>query len=155
MAPRPCLSEMIEAHESNGGNLIAVAPVPANETHKYGIVAVDDAEAKVSRITSMIERAESRVLRPRTSTFGRYGSLEPAIFPLFESQQPGAGGEIQLTDAMLRLLNDMRRPFHSVRFDGAIHDCGSKLGFLLAGFAYALADGELGPVLRGELNKLL
>jgi UTP--glucose-1-phosphate uridylyltransferase len=151
---RPCLAEMIEAYNENGGNLVAVAPVPESETHQYGIVAVADAKAKVSRISAMVEKPKAGTAPSNLHITGRY-ILEPAIFSQLANQKPGAGGEIQLTDAMLGLLNDAGRPFYAVRFDGTIYDCGSKAGLLMANVAYALSHDELGPVLRSELKKLL
>jgi UTP--glucose-1-phosphate uridylyltransferase len=151
---RPCLGEMIDAHNSRGGNIVAVAPVPESETHKYGIVGVSDPTAKVSRIEAMVEKPSPGSAPSNLHITGRY-ILEPEIFSLLEYQKPGAGGEIQLTDAMLRLMNDSDRPFHAVRFDGSIHDCGSKTGFLLANLNYALADPELAPLIMEEMKKRL
>jgi len=151
---RPCLAEMIEAHAAHGGNLVAVAPVPEDQTHQYGIVGVEDRSAKVSRITSMVEKPPKGTAPSNLHITGRY-ILEPEIFDLLESQERGAGGEIQLTDAMLRLHKDDKHPFHAVRFDGTIYDCGSKMGFLLANVAYALGREDLAPALRSEIKKLI
>lgn len=147
---RPCLSEMIAAYEEHGGNHIAVAPVPEDQTHLYGIVGVEDRDAKVSRVTSMVEKPPRGSAPSNLHITGRY-ILQPEIFGLLASQERGAGGEIQLTDAMKRLGS----PFFAVRFDGTIHDCGSKIGFLTANVAYALAREDLGPLLREELKRLL
>ncbi len=151
---RPCLAEMIEAYATHGGNLIAVAPVPEDQTHQYGIVGVEDQGAKVSRITSMVEKPPRGTAPSNLHITGRY-ILEPEIFDLLESQERGAGGEIQLTDAMLRLHQDVKQPFHAVRFDGTIYDCGAKIGFLMANIAYALEREDLAPTLRNEIKKLL
>ena len=149
---KPCLAEMIEAYDRAGGNHIAVAPVPEEETHKYGIVGVEDRGAKVSRITKMVEKPAPGTAPSNLHITGRY-ILQPGIFDLLGSQERGAGGEIQLTDAMIRL--SAREAFHAVRFDGQIYDSGSKLGFLIANVAYALERADLGPDLRRELKKLL
>ena len=149
---RPCLAEMIEAYATHGGNHIAVAPVPEAETHKYGIVGVENRDAKVSRITGMIEKPAQGTAPSNLHITGRY-ILQPAIFELLKTQGRGAGGEIQLTDAMIRLASS--EPFHAVRFDGRIYDSGSKLGFLVANVAYALDRKDLGEDLRRELKKLL
>jgi UTP--glucose-1-phosphate uridylyltransferase len=148
----PCLAQMMEAYNQLGGNHIAVAPVPEDEAHQYGIVGVADREAKVARITQMVEKPPQGTAPSNLHITGRY-ILQPTIFGLLESQERGAGGEIQLTDAMIRLA--AREPFHAVRFDGRIYDSGSKLGFLVANVAYALARKDLGPELRRELKKLL
>jgi UTP--glucose-1-phosphate uridylyltransferase len=150
--PTPCLTEMIEAHGRHGGNHIAVSPVPEDQTHQYGIVDVEDASAKVSKIRAMVEKPARGTSPSNLHITGRY-ILQPTIFALLESQERGAGGEIQLTDAMLRLMEI--EPFHAVRFDGYIYDCGSKLGFLLANVAYALERDDLAGPLQDEIARLL
>jgi UTP--glucose-1-phosphate uridylyltransferase len=150
----PCLKDMIDAYETTGGNLIAVSPVPEDQTHQYGIVGVEDANAKVSRITRMVEKPPKGTAPSNLHITGRY-VLEPAIFPLLEKQEAGAGGEIQLTDAMIALARDPAHPFHAVRFDGAIYDCGSKIGFLLANVALGLERPDLGPELKRALQDLI
>jgi UTP--glucose-1-phosphate uridylyltransferase len=149
---KSCLAEMIEAYEAHGGNHIAVAPVPEDQTHQYGIVGVTDAKAKVTKITSMVEKPPKGTAPSNLHITGRY-ILEPEIFGLLAKQERGAGGEIQLTDSMIKLSET--RPFHAVRFDGEIYDCGSKLGFLVANVAYALDRDDLAPALKAEIAKLL
>jgi UTP--glucose-1-phosphate uridylyltransferase len=151
---RPCLAEMIEAYEKTGGNMIAVSPVPENQTHQYGIVGVEDAKAKVSRVTQMVEKPPKGTAPSNLHITGRY-VLEPDIFPLLAKQEAGAGGEIQLTDSMIALARDPKHAFHAVRFDGTIYDCGSKIGFLLANVAYGLEREDLGPQLRSALRGLV
>jgi UTP--glucose-1-phosphate uridylyltransferase len=153
-ADTPCLAEMIEAYAANGGNHIAVSPVPVDQTHLYGIVGVEDKAAKVSRVTGMVEKPKPGSAPSNLHISGRY-ILQPDIFPILESQERGAGGEIQITDAMIALSKRQDQPFFAVRFDGTIYDCGSKLGFLMANVAYALASEELGAELRGQLKQLL
>jgi UTP--glucose-1-phosphate uridylyltransferase len=148
----PCLAQMIAAYEAHGGNHMAVAPVPDDQTHQYGIVGVDDAKAKVSRISQMVEKPKAGTAPSNLHISGRY-ILQPEIFAILESQERGAGGEIQLTDAMKALAK--QQPFHAVRFDGTIYDCGSKIGFLVANIAYALERDDLAAPLRAELAKLL
>jgi UTP--glucose-1-phosphate uridylyltransferase len=153
-AGTPCLSEMMSAYGSHGGNLIAVAPVPDDQTHHYGIVGVSDPKAKVSAISKMVEKPPRGTAPSNLHITGRY-ILQPEIFDLLAKQERGAGGEIQLTDSMIRLMDEVKQPFHAVRFDGTIYDCGSKIGFLTANVAYALAREGLGNDLRVELKKLL
>jgi UTP--glucose-1-phosphate uridylyltransferase len=148
----PCLAQMIEAYEKHGGNHIAVAPVPADQAHLYGIAGVKDANAKVSLITAMVEKPKAGTAPSNLHISGRY-ILQPQIFAFLEQVKRGAGGEIQLTDAMLALAE--KQPFHAVRFDGTIYDCGSKIGFLVANVVYALARSDLAPALKAELKKLL
>ncbi len=151
---RPCLADMIAAYNDNPGNLIAVAPVPNDQTHQYGIVGVEDPKAKVSPITKMVEKPARGTAPSNLHITGRY-ILQPEIFALLAEQERGAGGEIQLTDAMIHLMEDLKQPFHAVRFDGKIYDCGSKIGFLTANIAYAMARDDLAPSLQDALKKLL
>lgn len=148
----PCLKDMIDAHAMHGGNHIAVSPVPEDQTHQYGIVGVKDRNAKVSEITGMVEKPKAGTAPSNLHITGRY-ILQPAIFDLLAKQEKGAGGEIQLTDAMVTLAK--KDKFHAVRFDGEIYDCGSKLGFLAANVAYALSDAELKDAFRAETKRLL
>jgi UTP--glucose-1-phosphate uridylyltransferase len=151
-ADKSCIGEMIQAYAAHPGNYIAVAPVPAEQAHQYGIVGVEDAGAKTSRITQMVEKPKPGTAPSNLHISGRY-ILEPAIFDILSEGERGAGGEIQVTDAMIRLART--RPFYAFRFDGAIYDCGSKIGFLAANVAYALARPDLAPALRTEIGKLL
>ena len=151
-ASKPCMGELIEAYDSHGGNLMAVSPVPADQAHLYGIAGVEDSNAKVSRITKMVEKPPRGTAPSNLHITGRY-ILQPEIFELLGKQTTGTGGEIQLTDSMIDL--SAKQPFHAVRFDGNIYDCGSKIGFLLANVAYAMARDDLAPSLKSELKKLL
>jgi UTP--glucose-1-phosphate uridylyltransferase len=149
---KSCLAEMIEAYNEHGGNHIAVSPVPDDQTHQYGIVGVKDAKAKVSAISQMVEKPKQGTAPSNLHITGRY-ILQPEIFALLGAHEKGTGDEIQLTDSMIKLAKT--QAFHSVRFDGKIYDCGSKIGFLTANVAYALARPDLGPELKAELKKLL
>jgi len=150
----PCLAEMMEAYREHGGNHVAVAPVPEDQTHQYGIVGVTDPKAKVSPITEMVEKPPQGTAPSNLHITGRY-ILQPDIFALLSAQERGAGGEIQLTDSMIRLQGMEGQSFHAVRFDGAIYDCGSKIGFLMANVAYALERPDLAPLLRPALKQML
>jgi UTP--glucose-1-phosphate uridylyltransferase len=106
----------------------------------------------VSPVTGMVEKPARGTAPSNLHIRGRY-ILQPEIFPLIERQERGAGGEIQITDAMITLSK--QQPFFAVRFDGTIYDCGSKIGFLTANVAYALARDDLAVPLRAELKRLL
>ena len=151
---RPFLAQMIEAYDAHGGNHIAVSPVPEDQTHLYGIVGVENVGAKVSPITQMIEKPARGTAPSNLHISGRY-ILQPEVFRLLGEQERGAGGEIQLTDAMIKLSKVPNQPFFAVRFEGRIYDCGSKIGFLTANVAYALARSDLGPAFKIELRKML
>lgn len=157
MLSRGCMTQMLAAYDRHGGNIIAVEEVPEDETHKYGIVAVDEAFSDESagrtfRITGMVEKPPRGEAPSNLIISGRY-ILQPEIFDILSDQEKGAGNEIQLTDAMKRL--SASQEFHAMAYEGHTHDTGSKLGFLLANLAYGLEDPELGPPLRTELRKLL
>ena len=151
---KPCLAEMIDAYNERGGNHVAVSPVPEDQTHMYGIVGVENPAAPVTAIRSMVEKPPRGTAPSNLHITGRY-ILQPEIFALLERQERGQGGEIQLTDAMIKLSADASQPFFAVRFDGTIYDCGSKIGFLVANIAYALARDDLAPALKSEIKKLL
>ena len=122
------------------------------ETHQYGIVARGKDYGSTFEITGMVEKPPQGTAPSNFIISGRY-ILEPEIFGLLEKHEKGAGGEIQLTDAMIHLAKT--RPFHAVRFDGRTYDTGSKLGFLAANVAFGLARPDVAEGLRAELKKLL
>ncbi|HRK18147.1 MAG TPA: UTP--glucose-1-phosphate uridylyltransferase [Hyphomicrobiaceae bacterium] len=153
-APKSCMAEMIEAYDRLGGNHVAVKPVPEDQTHMYGICGVADSSAKVSAITKMVEKPPRGTAPSNLHITGRY-ILQPEIFALLEAQERGAGGEIQLTDSMIKLAGAGGQSFHAVRFDGEIFDCGSKIGWLTANVAYALKRSDLATSFKEEIKKLL
>jgi len=154
LSEKPCLAGMIEAYNEVGGNHINVSPVPEDQTHQYGIVGVGDASANVSRITEMVEKPAQGTAPSNLHITGRY-ILQPEIFGLLAKQEAGAGGEIQLTDSMLKLRDELGQAFFADRYTGEIHDCGSKIGFLTANIAYALArKDDLSQELRAQIARL-
>jgi UTP--glucose-1-phosphate uridylyltransferase len=148
-----CLAQCIETYEKNGGgNVIAVEEVPMEETHQYGVVSIGKDAGHNFEITGMVEKP-AKGTAPSTSIIsGRY-ILDPAIFPTLARGEKGAGGEIQLTDAMITLAKN--QAFHGVRFDGRTYDTGSKLGFLAANVAFAMARPDLADGLRAEIRKIV
>ena len=147
-----CLKQCLETYEAHGGNVIAVEQVLMEETHQYGVVSIGADQGHTFEITGMVEKP-AKGTAPSTSIIsGRY-ILDPAVFKVLEKGEKGAGGEIQLTDAMIALAKD--QAFHGVRFDGKTYDTGSKIGFLTANVAFALARPELSEPFRAELTKLL
>ncbi len=149
-----CLAQMVEAYDKQKGkaNIIAVEEVPMERVHMYGIVGVGKETGKALPITKMVEKPKREDAPSNLSITGRY-ILQPEIFDILENQQTGAGGEIQLTDAMITLAKT--QPFYAVKFEGRSYDCGSKLGFLTANIAYALKRKDIAPELREELKALL
>ncbi|WP_038035449.1 UTP--glucose-1-phosphate uridylyltransferase GalU [Thermopetrobacter sp. TC1] len=142
-----CLRQMMDIYAKTGGNLIAVDEVPREEVHKYGVVGIDEDQTvgRAMRITEMVEKPDPQEAPSTFIISGRY-ILQPEIFALIEKTEPGAGGEIQITDAMRALLRD--QPFWAVPYEGITHDCGSPLGFLKTNLAFAMDDPELAPALR-------
>jgi UTP--glucose-1-phosphate uridylyltransferase len=150
---RACLAEMMEVYaDAGGGNVIAVYEVPRDQVPQYGIVGVGDRRGKGFRITAMVEKPKLEEAPSNYMISGRY-ILQPEIFRLLQRQTAGAGGEIQITDAMRKLSET--QPFFGYRFDGRIFDCGSKIGFLTANVAYALARDDIAPAFRAELARFL
>ncbi len=149
-----CLAQMTEAYERvGGGNIIAVNEVPHEEVDKYGVIDPRGAaEDGAIRMQGMVEKPKPADAPSNLSITGRY-ILQPEIFRLLADQGAGAGGEIQLTDAMARLMQD--QPFHAVQFTGDTYDCGSKIGYFTAFLGLALKNGEIGKEARAVAKSLL
>ncbi len=140
LGPRPCLGQLIEAHERTGGNIVAVMDVPRAETRRYGVLAVGADDGRLAEVTGLVEKPEPAKAPSTLAIIGRY-VLQPEVFAHLERQAPGAGGEIQLTDALAEMIG--RTPFHGLRFEGTRFDCGTKLGFLKANVAFAMERDDL------------
>jgi UTP--glucose-1-phosphate uridylyltransferase len=140
---RRCLAQMVDAHAQTGGNLIAVEPVAPAQAHKYGIVDVGETIAGRNNawsVSALVEKPAPGTAPSNLSILGRY-ILTPDILTALENQKPGAGGEIQLTDAIASFLG--KAPVSALRYDGRSFDCGSRHGFILANLALALRDEAL------------
>jgi UTP--glucose-1-phosphate uridylyltransferase len=153
-AKESCLKQMIDAYRElgAGANVIAVEEVPKEAVSSYGVVGVGERKGRSFRITGMVEKPKPADAPSNLIITGRY-ILQPEILDLLGTQQTGAGGEIQLTDAMLRLLE--MQPGYGFQFEGRTYDCGSKLGFLAANVAYALDREDIAPAFRAELRRLI
>ncbi|WP_312160379.1 UTP--glucose-1-phosphate uridylyltransferase [Phenylobacterium sp.] len=151
-AQTPALAQAVAAYEQVGGNIVVVEPVPDSETHKYGIVALDEREGRLNRMTAMVEKPKQGTAPSNLIISGRY-ILQPEIFPLLERQGKGAGGEIQLTDSMLELMK--AQDFHALEYDGTTYDCGDKIGLLRANVAFALQRPEFADAARKAIGELL
>jgi UTP--glucose-1-phosphate uridylyltransferase len=152
MADTPALGQAIAAHEKTGGNIVVVEPAPEGETYKYGIVALESQNGRLNRMTGMVEKPPLGTEPSNLFISGRY-ILTPDIFPLLADQQTGAGGEIQLTDAMARLMKV--KDFHALEYEGTTYDCGDAVGLLRANVAYALKHEKLGAAARAAITDLL
>ncbi|MBM7487549.1 UTP--glucose-1-phosphate uridylyltransferase [Bradyrhizobium sp. GM2.2] len=149
-----CLKQMIDTASKLGekSNVIAVEAVPDHLTHQYGICGVGKRTGKMFEVDGMVEKPAKGTAPSNLSITGRY-ILQPEIFKILETQERGAGGEIQLTDAMIGLARS--QSFYGVEFEGERHDCGSKPGFLRANIAYGLKRPELRDGLIAEMKKYL
>ncbi|WP_257166398.1 UTP--glucose-1-phosphate uridylyltransferase GalU [Bradyrhizobium sp. SRS-191] len=149
-----CLAQMIAAANKlpEKSNVLAVQEVPADQTHQYGICGVGPRDGKIFEVDGMVEKPAKGTAPSNFSITGRY-ILQPEIFKILATQERGAGGEIQLTDAMIGLSKTQK--FYGVDFDGERHDCGSKSGFLKANIAFAMARSDLRDSLREDMKKYL
>jgi UTP--glucose-1-phosphate uridylyltransferase len=150
-AATPVMKQMAQVHAKHGGSVIAVHEVPREETGSYGIVVPEPVSKGLSKITSMVEKPKPEEAPSTLGVVGRY-ILSPRIFHFLESQRRGAGGEIQLTDAIARLLREEN--VFGYEFEGTRYDCGSKLGYLQATVNYALKHPEVADGFREYLHGL-
>ena len=149
-----CLAQMIDAARSvdDSSNIIALEEVPADRVHMYGVVGVGERKGELFSLTQMVEKPPREKAPSNLIITGRY-ILQPEIFGILAAEKRGAGGEIQLTDAMIELAKT--QPFYGLQFKGRSFDCGSKVGFLAANVAYALERDDIAPAMRAELKRLL
>src|SRR3546814_874855 len=143
-----CLKQMVEAYHDLGGNLICTEEVAADQTHKYGILTPGAQAGPITEVKGLVEKPAADVAPSRLAIIGRY-ILQPEVMDVLGSQEEGAGGEIQLTDALARMIG--QQPFHGVTFAGTRYDCGDKSGFVTATLALALARPDIAPAVRAFL----
>jgi UTP--glucose-1-phosphate uridylyltransferase len=146
----PCLAQMVAAYATTGGNLAAVIEVPRAHTSRYGVLDIVSDDGRLMRARGVVEKPDPGKAPSTSTIIGRY-IIQPEVFGHLANAQPGIGGEIQLTDALGKLI-DEGQPFHGLRFEGRRFDCGDKLGFLEATIALGLQHPELGPGLRKILS---
>jgi len=147
-APVACLKQMANVYAETGASVLGVETVPPSETDKYGIVATDDRNDRLSRVRQIVEKPRPKSAPSNLAVVGRY-VMTPRIFDKLEQTGRGAGGEIQLTDAIADLLSD--EPVYAYEFEGKRYDCGSKLGYLQATVEFGLKHPALGPRFRDYL----
>ena len=146
-----CLAQMVEAYDRVGGNIVAALEVPESETHKYGVIDPGATDGPLTEIRGMIEKPAAGTAPSNLMLPGRY-ILQPDVMRELDAQESGAGGEIQLTDAMAKLIG--RQPFHAYRFEGERYDCGSAAGFVIANIAMAMERSDVGPPVRDFIATL-
>ena len=148
-----CMKQMVDAYNQVGGNLISVLEVPQESVSSYGVIAPGDTVSDtLTEVTGLVEKPPVEQAPSNKILSGRY-ILQPEVMRTLEDQEKGAGGEIQLTDAMARMIGT--QPFHAVTFDGKRYDCGSKTGFVEATLALALQREDMGNEVRAIAQRLL
>ena len=150
-AQKSCLAQMVEAYEKVGGNVIAVDAVPKDRVSSYGVIAPKSRDGRLIEMSGMVEKPAIEAAPSNLKITGRY-ILQPEIMTLLSDQAAGAGGEIQLTDAMARLMQS--QSFHAYEYEGQDYDCGSKYGYFEAVMAYALDHEEIGDQARELINNM-
>lgn len=147
-----CMKQMVDAYEEVGGNLISVLEVPMEEVSSYGVIDPGETSGTLTEVKGLVEKPPVDKAPSNKIISGRY-ILQPEVMRVLENQGKGAGGEIQLTDAMARMIGS--QPFHAVTFAGKRYDCGSKLGFVEATLALALEREDMGTEVRAMARRLL
>ena len=149
---KPCLAQLLEVHRKYRGTVLALEKVPLEYISSYGCVKANQLSEQVFEVLDMVEKPKQEEAPSNLAIIGRY-VLTPDIFPILEKQQPGKGGEIQLTDALRKLSQE--KAVYGCRFEGVRHDCGDKLGFLKATVDMALKREEFNVEFKAFLEKRL
>jgi UTP--glucose-1-phosphate uridylyltransferase len=146
-----CLAQMVEAYNKVGGNIVCVENVARDRTASYGIVDPGAQDGRLTEVRGLVEKPKPEESPSTLGVVGRY-ILQPEVMAILDAKETGAGGEIQLTDAMAKLIGT--QPFHGVTVDAERHDCGDKIGFVKANLALALKRDDVGPAIRDYLASL-
>ena len=153
MVGRPgCLRQMVDAYNRTGGNMICAQEVPEDQTDKYGVITPGRRDGALTEVKGLVEKPKAGTSPSNLAVIGRY-ILQPEVMKVLEGQAAGAGGEIQLTDAMARMIGD--QPFHGLTFAGTRYDCGDKAGYVQANIATALGREDIGPAVRSFATRIL
>lgn len=147
-----CMKQMVDAYQDIGGNIISVLEVPRNDVSSYGVIAPGAANGAVTEVLGLVEKPKVEDAPSNLIVSGRY-ILQPEVMHILEGQEKGAGGEIQLTDAMAQMIG--QQPFNAVTFDGNRYDCGSKVGYIEANLALALQRPDMADQVRAIAKSLL
>ena len=147
-----CLRQMVDAYEKVGGNFICAQEVPDDQTHMYGVLTPGTRDGALTEVKGLVEKPRPGTAPSNLAVIGRY-ILQPEVMAVLENQGKGAGGEIQLTDAMAQMIGN--QPFHGLTFDGRRYDCGDKAGYIHANLAIALARPDLRDSVRDFATELL
>ncbi len=152
LSKTPCLKQLMDAYAEVGGHVVAVEDVPQEKTNRYGILDVLSEKGRLAKARGLVEKPSPESAPSTLAIIGRY-VLDAAVFKALDNHTRGAGGEIQLTDALNSTLKDL--PFHGLRFEGARYDCGNQVGFVEANVAFALTNPEMSEKLKPLLRALL
>ncbi len=147
-----CMKQMMEAYHEVGGNIISVLEVPREEVSSYGVIAPGESHGALTEVKGLVEKPKVEAAPSNLIISGRY-ILQPEVMHVLEAQEKGAGGEIQLTDAMAKMIG--QQPFHAVTFEGRRFDCGSKTGFVEATLALSLEREDMAEEVRAIARRLL
>jgi UTP--glucose-1-phosphate uridylyltransferase len=150
LSKTPCLKQLADAYYQTGGNVVAVTEVPHEQTNRYGILKVGKDDGKLVEVTGLVEKPDPKDAPSDLSIIGRY-VLMPQVLDFLSKMERGAGNEVQLTDAMAKMIGTT--PFHGLRYEGERFDCGDKVGFLEAQIAFALQRPDLSAAVRQFLKK--
>ncbi len=150
LSKTPCMEQLAEAYKETGGSVVAVVEVPHDQTNRYGILKIGEDDGRLVEVTGLVEKPKPDVAPSNLSIIGRY-ILVPEVIEFLSRMERGAGNEVQLTDAMAKLIG--HSPFHGLRFEGERFDCGDKVGFLEAQIAFSLARPDLAGDVRAFLKK--
>jgi UTP--glucose-1-phosphate uridylyltransferase len=146
-----CLRQMVDAYQKVGGNIICVEEVARERTSSYGIITPGNSEGRLTEVKGLVEKPKPEEAPSNLGVIGRY-ILQPEVMQVLDRHEKGAGGEIQLTDAMAQLIGT--QPFHGVTVDAVRYDCGDKVGFVTANLALALDRPDVGPAVRAFVMNL-
>lgn len=150
LSKTPCMAQLAKAYEETEGSVVAVVEVPRDQTNRYGILKTGKDDGKLVEVTGLVEKPKPEVAPSNLSIIGRY-ILMPEVITHLSKMERGAGNEVQLTDAMAKLIG--HSPFHGLRFEGERFDCGDKVGFLEAQIAFSLSRPDLASEVRSFLKK--
>ena len=147
-----CMKQMVSAYDRLGGNIVCALEIPIEDTPSYGVIDPGYRDGPITEVKGLVEKPAAGTAPSNLILPGRY-ILQPEVMRILETQEAGAGGEIQLTDAMAQMIG--KQPFHGVTFEGKRYDCGSKQGYVEANLAMALAHPDIGSDIRAMAEKLL
>ena len=150
LSKTPCLQQLAEAYQQTGGNVVAVTEVPREQTNRYGILDIANDDGRLVEVRGLVEKPDPKDAPSNLSIIGRY-VLMPDVVQYLSKMERGAGNEVQLTDAMAKMIGNT--PFHGLRYEGERFDCGDKVGFLEAQIAFALQRPDLSDAVRKFLVK--